>query len=209
MTEAMLDLADLSLWEEGFPDHVFAELRSTAPVYHQQLTVAVDDRVGREFWVCTKHAEVSRVHRDHETFTATGGPLIQEVDLFAAYPSIVNLDPPDHTRRRRIIAKAFTPRAVAKLEQGIRTRTHLMAGSLLSAGGGDFVDLAAGLPISVIGDIVGIPEDDRPRVFALVTQVLKLAGAGVSTPQGDDLVPFLELFQYASELTGQKRDNPV
>ena len=84
MTEAMLDLADLSLWEEGFPDHVFAELRSTAPVYHQQLTVAVDDRVGREFWVCTKHAEVSRVHRDYETFTATGGPLIQEVDLFAA-----------------------------------------------------------------------------------------------------------------------------
>ncbi len=47
MTDAMLDLADLSLWEEGFPDHVFAELRSTAPVYHQQLTVAVDDRVGR------------------------------------------------------------------------------------------------------------------------------------------------------------------
>ncbi len=209
MTDAMLDLADLSLWEEGFPDHVFAELRSTAPVYHQQLTVAVDDRVGREFWVCTKHAEVSRVHRDYETFTATGGPLIQEVDLFAAYPSIINLDPPDHTKRRRIIAKAFTPRAVAKLEQGIRTRAHLMAGSLLSAGGGEFVDLAAGLPISVIGDIVGIPEDDRPRVFALITQVLKLAGAGVSTPQGDDLVPFLELFQYASELTGQKRDNPV
>ncbi|MFY9765676.1 MAG: cytochrome P450, partial [Mycobacterium sp.] len=209
MTDAMLDLADLSLWEEGFPDHVFAELRSTAPVYHQQLTVAVDDRVGREFWVCTKHAEVSRVHRDYETFTATGGPLIQEVDLFAAYPSIINLDPPDHTKRRRIIAKAFTPRAVAKLERGIRTRAHLMAGSLLSAGGGEFVDLAAGLPISVIGDIVGIPEDDRPRVFALITQVLNLAGAGVSSPQGDDLVPFLELFQYASELTGQKRDNPV
>ncbi len=150
------------------------------------------------------------MHRDYETFTATGGPLIQEVDLFAAYPSIVNLDPPDHTRRRRIIAKAFTPRAVAKLEQGIRNTRPSHGRLPAKCWGGDFVDLAAGLPISVIGDIVGIPEDDRPRVFALITQVLKLAGAGVSTPQGDyDLVPFLELFQYASELTGQKRDNPV
>ena len=53
-----------------------------------------------------------------------------------------------------------------------------MAPSLLDAGGGEFVDLAAGLPISVIGDIVGIPDADRPRVFDLIDQVLKLAGVG-------------------------------
>ena len=85
MPEPTLDLADLSLWEDGFPDDVFAELRRT-PVYHQPRTAIVDDRVGRDFWVCTKHAEVSRVHRDHDAFTATDGPLIQKVGLFAAYP---------------------------------------------------------------------------------------------------------------------------
>ena len=209
MTQSVLDLADPTLWASGFPDEVFAELRGTAPVYHQELTTAVNEQLGREFWVCTKHAEVSRVHRDHETFTATDGPLIQQADLFAAYPAIVNLDPPDHTKRRKLIAKAFTPKAVAKLEEGIRARSRDMAAALLESGGGDFIELAAGLPISVIGDIVGIPENDRPRVFDLIGQVLKLAGAGISVPSGDDLLPFLTLFQYATELTAQKRENPV
>ena len=124
MPEVALDLADLSLWADGFPDDVFVDLRRRTPVYHQSLTAIVDKSVGREFWVCTKHAEVTQVHRDHDAFTATDGPLIQEVGLFSAYPAIVNLDPPDHTKRRRTITKAFTPRAVAKLEEGIRTRAQ-------------------------------------------------------------------------------------
>lgn len=209
MTGTAVDLADPSLWEAGFPDEVFTELRSVSPVYHQQLTPRVHEQVGRDFWVCTRHADVVRVHRDHETFTATDGPLIQEVDLFAAYPAIVNLDPPDHTKRRRIISRAFTPRAVAKLEEGIRRRARRMVASLIRDRGGDFVSLAGGLPMSVIGDIVGIPEADRPHVFMLIERVLKLAGAGISMPQGEDLAPFLEVFQYASELTAQKRANPV
>ena len=131
MPEVTLDLADLALWADGFPDEVFADLRRRTPVYHQDRTATVDDLVGREFWVCTKHAEVTQVHRDHDTFTATGGPLIQEVSFFSAYPAIVNLDPPDHTKRRRTITKAFTPRAIAKLEDGIRTRARDMAASLL------------------------------------------------------------------------------
>ncbi len=209
MTDTSLDLADPSLWDCGFPDDIFAELRQTAPVYHQELTPRVRDQVEREFWVCTKHADVTRVHRDHETFTATDGPLIQQVDLFASYPAIVSLDPPDHTKRRRIISRAFTPRAIAKLEEGIRTRAHNMAAALLETGGGDFVEFAGGLPMSVIGDIVGIPEGDRPHVFALIERILKLGGAGLSTPQGEDISPFLELFQYASDLTAHKRHNPV
>jgi cytochrome P450 len=209
MPEHMIDLADLSVWEEGFPDDVFADLRRRSGVYHQILTAAVQELVGREFWVCSKHTEVTQVHRDHETFSATDGPLIQELGLFSAYPSIVNLDPPDHTKRRRLIAKAFTPRAVAKLEEGIRTRARLMAASLLNAGGGEFNELAAGLPISVIGDIVGIPDDDRPHVFSLIDQVLKPSGSGVSKPKDEEMATFLELFQYASELTAQKRGKPV
>ena len=58
-----------------------------------------------------------------------GGPLIQDMPLFDAYPAVVSLDPPDHTIRRRIITRAFTPRAVAKLEDGIRERAKAMAGA--------------------------------------------------------------------------------
>ncbi|MDT5137217.1 MAG: hypothetical protein QOD58_1479 [Mycobacterium sp.] len=209
MRDTTIDLADPAIWASEFPEDLFAQLRARTPVFHQQLTDDVKSAVGREFWVCTKHADVARVHRDYESFTATRGPLIQNVPLFDVYPAIVSLDPPDHTIRRRVITRAFTPRAVAKLEDGIRLRAHAMAGELLRDGGGEFVDLAAGLPISVIGDIVGIPEEDRPRVFGLIDRVLKAAGAQMSVPDGDDLMPFMELFQYASELTAQKREHPV
>ena len=209
MTDAAIDLADPALWASEFPDELFEQLRARTPVFHQRLTDDVNSAVGREFWVCTRHADVARVHRDYESFTATRGPLIQDVPLFDAYPAIVSLDPPDHTVRRRVITRAFTPRAVAKLEAGIRSRAKEMTGALLRDGGGEFVDLATGLPISVIGDIVGIPESDRPQVFELIDKVLKTAGGQLSVPDGDDLMPFLELFQYASELTARKREHPV
>ncbi|ORA17955.1 cytochrome P450 [Mycobacterium asiaticum] len=209
MTETTIDLAHPEIWASSFPEDLFAQLRARTPVFHQQLTTDVKSAVGREFWVCTKHADVARVHRDYESFTATRGPLIQDVPLFDAYPAIVSLDPPDHTIRRRVITRAFTPRAIAKLEDGIRARAAAMAGALRSNGGGEFVDLAAGLPISVIGDIVGIPEEDRPRVFGLIERVLKSAGAQMSVPDGEELMPFMELFQYASELTARKRAHPV
>ncbi|MCV7089834.1 cytochrome P450 [Mycobacterium interjectum] len=209
MTGATIDLAEPAIWGSRFPDDLFAELRARTPVFHQRLTDDVRSTVGREFWVCTKHADVARVHRDYESFTATRGPLIQDVPLFDAYPAIVSMDPPDHTIRRKVIARAFTPRAVAKLEDGIRDRARAMAATLRESGGGEFVDLAAGLPISVIGDIVGIPDADRPHVFGLIDRVLKTAGAQMSLPDGDDLLPFMELFQYASALTAHKRERPV
>lgn len=209
MTETTIDLAEPAIWASRFPDELFAQLRARTPVFHQQLTDEVRSTVGREFWVCTKHADVARVHRDYESFTATRGPLIQDVPMFDAYPAIVSMDPPDHTVRRKVIARAFTPRAVAKLEDGIRDRAKAMAAVLLESGGGEFVDLAAGLPISVIGDIVGIPDTDRPHVFGLIDRVLKTAGAQLSLPDGDDLLPFLELFEYASGLTAYKREHPV
>lgn len=209
MTDTTIDLAEPAIWASRFPDDLFAELRARTPVFHQRLTDDVRSAVGREFWVCTKHADVARVHRDYETFTATRGPLIQDVPMFDAYPAIVSLDPPDHTVRRRLITRAFTPRAVAKLEAGIRDRARTMAGALLESGGGEFVDLAAGLPISVIGDIVGIPDADRPHVFGLIDRVLKTAGAQLSLPDGDDLLPFMELFEYARSLTAHKREHPA
>lgn len=206
MTDTAIDLSDPSLWDKGFPEELFAELRRAVPVYHHELTDGVRDRVGREFWLCTRHAEVTRVHRDHESFTATEGPVIQQ-DPLANYPALVNLDPPDHTKRRRLIAKAFTPRAISKIEEGIRRRAHRMAAPLLRNGGGDFVDLAGGLPMSVIGDIVGIPEADRPHIFTLVDKAL--ATAKESSSAASDVGSLVEIFQYATELTKSKREHPV
>jgi cytochrome P450 len=169
-----VDLSDFALWRNGFPDELFAELRHTRPLFRHDLTPGVAQTVQREFWVTTKHRHTVRLHRDTESFTAVDGPLIQPVGMFSSYPTIINMDPPGLNKRRKLISNAFNPRAIAKLEDGIRARAARMIDQLLAEGGGDWIaDVADALPMTVIGDIIGIPESDRPRIFDCLDRILK------------------------------------
>src|SRR6185312_4902406 len=174
MTAVAVDLSDLALWRNGFPDELFAGLRRTRPLFRHELTPGVARTVQREFWVTTKHRHAVRLHRDVDSFTAVDGPLIQPAGLFSSYPTIINMDPPALNKRRKLISNAFNPRAIAKLEAGIRTRAAAMVDRLLGQGGGDWIeDVADALPMTVIGDIIGIPEEDRPRIFGIFDQILE------------------------------------
>ena len=173
-TTASVDLSDFSLWRNGFPDGLFARLRREQPIFHHELTPGVANVVQRDFWMTTKHHHAVRIHRDVDSFTAVDGPLIQVLDTFSSYPTIINMDPPELTKRRRVIASAFTPKAIARLEDGIRSRAASMVDRLLANAGGDWIgDVADLLPMSVIGDIIGMPEEDRPRIFECFDRILK------------------------------------
>ncbi|MEE3755157.1 cytochrome P450 [Mycobacterium intracellulare] len=210
MTAAAVDLSDRSLWYNGFPDDLFAELRRTSPLFRHDLTPGVAQAVHRDFWMATKHRHAVRLHRDTESFTAADGPLIQPVAMFSSFPTIITLDPPDLNRRRKLISNAFNPRAIAKLEEGIRARAARMIDDLLAAGGGDWIeDVADALPMTVIGDIIGIPDEHRPRIFGIFDQILK-ALAPEARPSGQvELDLFASVFGYAMELTAEKRRNPT
>ena len=210
MTAAAVDLSDFALWRNGFPDELFAELRRARPLFRHELTPGVAKTVQREFWVTTKHRHAVRLHRDAESFTAVDGPLIQPVAMFSSSPTIITLDPPDLNKRRKLISNAFNPRAIAKLEDGIRARAARMIDDLLAAGGGDWIeDVADALPMTVIGDIIGIPDEDRPRIFDIFDRILK-ALAPEARPSGQvELDLFASVFGYAMELTAEKRRNPT
>jgi cytochrome P450 len=209
-TTTPVDLSDSALWRNGFPDELFAELRRERPLFHHGLTDGVARSVKRDFWMATKHRHAQRIHRDTDSFTATDGPLIQGVGVVGSAPTIINMDPPDLLKRRRVMSHAFTPKAIGKLEEGIRRRAAAMIDGLLANGGGDWIeDVADVLPMSVIGDIIGIPDDDRPEIFDTLDRILKVASSENEVAQQNAMELFGKIFTYALELTAEKRRNPT
>ncbi|MDT5235043.1 MAG: hypothetical protein QOD36_1492 [Mycobacterium sp.] len=209
-TRTPVDLSDSALWRNGFPDDLFAELRREQPIFHHELTDGVAKTVKRDFWMTTKHRHAQRIHRDTDAFTAVDGPLIQPIGVMTSFPTIIHMDPPDLTKRRRVMSHAFTPKAIAKLEEGIRRRAASLIDRLLATAGGDWIeDVADVLPMSVIGDIIGIPDEDRPDIFDTLDRILSANSPDSQLTEQDQLELFGKIFSYALELTAEKRRNPV
>lgn len=209
-TTTPVDLSDPALWQNGFPDELFAELRRNRPVFRHGLNDRVAATLKRDFWITTKLRHAHRIHRDTESFTAVEGPLIQGVGAVGSFPTIINMDPPDLLKRRRVMSHAFTPKAIGKLEHDIRRRAAAMIDHLLEAGGGDWIDdVADALPMSVIGDIIGIPESDRPEIFDTFDLILQANSADSERQTEQHLELFGKVFTYAAELTAEKRRRPA
>ena len=110
-TTTPVDLSDSALWRNGFPDDLFTELRREQPIFHHELTDGVAKTVKRDFWMTTKHRHAQRIHRDTDSFTAVDGPLIQPIGVDdGSFPTIIHMDPPELTKRRRVMSHAFTPK---------------------------------------------------------------------------------------------------
>lgn len=207
-TTTPVDLSDPALWQNGFPDELFCELRRDRPVFHHELTERVAATLTRDFWMTTKVGHAQRIHRDTDSFTAADGPLIQGVGAVGSFPTIINMDPPLLVKRRRVFSHAFTPKAIAKLERDIRRRAGQLVGRLLESGRGDWIgDVADVLPMSVIGDIIGIPEPDRAEVFKTFDLILEVNESEGGAQEHLEL--FAKVFAYAQELTAEKRRHPA
>jgi cytochrome P450 len=133
---------------------------------------------GPGFWLVLRHAEVERVLRDPATFSSwLGATQIRNAqDLEWVRRMMLNMDPPDHSRLRRLLSRSFTPRAVAALTASIEsTAARLVDRMIGGAGEGrcDFAkDVAADLPLITLADVLGVPPEDRWLMFDWSNRVI-------------------------------------
>lgn len=166
----MAAVSDLGFdpWDPAFladPYPTYAELRARGRVHWFEPT-------GQ--WLVPHHADVSALLRDrrlgrtyqhrfsHEEFGRTPPPPEHEPFHTLNDHGMLDLEPPDHTRIRRLVSKAFTPRTVERLKPYVRGLADELAAALVERGGGDLLkDVAEPLPVAVIAEMLGIPESDR------------------------------------------------
>ena len=204
-----IDLTDPALYANGVPHEMFTRLRDAGAVQRHHGTVGRPRR-DLAYWSVVRHAEIQQANRDWETFSALDGPGLSITTPERRGHMIVSMDPPGHTRHRRLISAGFTPRMVGELEGHIVRRTTRILDEFADRGGGDFVtDVAYQLPMHVIADIIGIPDEDRPWVFERTEAMLLAFDPASSITEEQRQRAEVELFGYAQALGLNKRTHPA
>lgn len=184
-------------YAHAVPYERFAELRRTAPVCWIDEPPVGPWPAGPGYWGVFAHADVKRVLRDPDTFSShLGGTQIRDPetseDLRFVRAMMLNQDPPAQSRLRRIVAAAFTPRAVRQLEESIAERARELVDAVADVGRADFVEVAADLPVWTLARIMGIPDRDRRLLYDWANRVIGYQDAdyaGLSTADAEALSP--------------------
>src|SRR5580700_9905549 len=131
------------------PYDAYAWMRANAPVYYDQAN---------DLWAAASYAAVKQASVDTESFSSAQGIRPK----FPALPMMIDFDAPEHVRRRRLVSEGFTPKRVRAMEDNLRAVCDSIIDSVCERGSCDFVsEVAAPLPIIVIGDMLGVAPSDR------------------------------------------------
>lgn len=210
-----IDFVDPDVLAEGIPLREFAELRRTAPVWWNAQEPGAGGFTDGGFWVISRHADIKAISRDPDTFSANRKGVVisffegmdeEKIELTKAL--LINHDPPEHTRLRRIVSRLFAPRAVAELEEKLRRAARQIVEEAADKDAGDFVtDIAARLPLLAIADLIGVPAEDRDKVFHWANSVINLEDddAGLDDPA----VANAQLLAYAYAMADDRRRCPA
>jgi cholest-4-en-3-one 26-monooxygenase len=176
-TQPLPDLTDPDLLQGGMPHDQFRAYRETAPVHWVEQEQAARDGMSAEsgngYYALTQHADVAAVSKNSKVFSSwENGAIIRfpagiEREMVEMQRVIIiNQDAPEHTHTRRIVSRAFTPRAVGGLDDVMHERAARIVREALEKGDVDFVtEVAAELPLQVIADLLGVPQEDRKKLF--------------------------------------------
>lgn len=205
------DISSIAFWCQPMEvrDRSFAKLRAKGGVtWHPPVEAQPVPATSPGFWAVSTHAGVVEVSRDPERFSSTGtSPSVYEADpeMLSIGTGFASMDAPEHTRFRRLVAKAFTPRQLERIDRLIARRATLAVDALLEAGPGcDFVEVFSNyVPAQIIADMVGADDPDlREQLVEAVTKLLVFGDPGVR-PDGQN--PIMFFAQMLFDITAASR----
>ncbi|MEP7348426.1 MAG: cytochrome P450 [Sphingorhabdus sp.] len=203
-----IDLADADSFIDGAPHHLFRELREKDPVNWNPRTDG-----GPGIWNITKFDDVGAITRDWKRFTSTRGVsvnrLSKEEEERSAEGMLIFMDPPHHSMIRRILTQEFTPSRIRALAPSIEYHANRAIDSVIEQGACNFFDVAAELPIKMISEMLGIPDEDHARVLDWTNRTFGAEDPEYSTGPEDRQQAFQEIFGYGLSMIADRRKNPT
>jgi methyl-branched lipid omega-hydroxylase len=212
---ADVHLDSLEFWglDDEIRDGAFATLRREAPISFWPAIEMPGFAAGGGHWALTKLDDVFYASRHPDVFSSNPGITIndQNPDVAEYFGSMIVLDDPRHQRLRSIVSRAFTPKVVARIEASVRERAHRLVASMIANhpdGEADLVsELAGPLPLQVICDMMGIPEEDHQRVFHWTNVILGVGDPDLTTDPEEFVKLSMDIGAYASALAEDRRVN--
>jgi len=206
LTLADVDLTDLDTFVQGVSHDQFDVLRAEAPVYFHPETD------GAGFWCITRADDLAHVSHDWQHHSSEWGITLHELEeesLEQQRMMMIIMDPPKHTKLRLLVNKGFTPRMIGRLHDSVREIARDIVDNVASRGECDFVvDVAAELPLRVIAEMMGVPQNERHKVFDWSNRLIGSEDPEYAVSPEDAMEAAMEMFVYANELAAKKRENP-
>jgi len=175
------------------PHDAYAWMRAHAPVYYDEPN---------DLWAVASYAAVKQASVDTESFSNAGGIRPK----FPPLPMMIDFDAPEHVRRRRLVSEGFTPKRVRALEDKLRLVCDSILDQVCEKGRCDFVkDIAAPLPIIMIGDMLGVAPGDRDDLLRWSDDMLKGQGAPDQALMESAMTAFVEYSEYIHPVLDDRR----
>ncbi|MEB3067656.1 cytochrome P450 [[Mycobacterium] vasticus] len=214
-----VDLSSRAFWSTSAADRErsYAVLRDERPVsWHPPVADSMlNDPDDPGFWAVTRHADIATVSRNNDVFLSGKGVQFENIpeEMLETTQSFLAMDPPRHTKLRKLATAAFTPRQIRRIEDSIKASATAIVGELKAAGSGaDFVEYCAKeLPLRTLADMVGVPDSERAQVASAADALVStndpvfLNGRDPLAVMGESI---MYLHQVAATLAAQRREQP-
>lgn len=199
------DLTDAERFVAGVPHDAFTWLRQNAPVYWHE------EAEGTGFWVFTKYDDLCYASKNPQLFSSyRGGTNIEDYpkqDLSMIRLMMVNMDPPQHGKYRKLVRRGFTPKMVSRLEPKIRQTAKELVDRIAAKGECEFItEIAGELPLLVIADLMGIPQEDRHQIFNWTNTLIGFSDPEFSVTFDEVKGAAAQMWGYANTLASRRED---